>query len=175
MEVDSAEVFELIRVMDQIVCNLSLSSDEEIKKELETRFPINEYLDKASAWNIIKNPKFSCKQYQEHAAAREAHQALHDDMVACKFRQLASNKNLPVQKVSGQLLSCDIHVYQQVVGDQDQAMKSTDFSADEKGLCQWKKGPNDTSKFDKKGYTKHHERISNGTRLFGKYYRALWD
>ena len=28
---------------------------------------------------------------------------------------------------------------------------------------------------DKKGYTKHHERISNGTRLFGKYYQALWD
>lgn len=46
---------------------------------------------------------------------------------------------------------------------------------DEKGLCKWEKGPNDTSKFNKKGYTKHHERISNGTRLFGKYYRALWD
>ena len=46
---------------------------------------------------------------------------------------------------------------------------------DEKGLCEWKKGPNDTSKFDKKGYTKHHERISNGLILFGKYFRALWD
>ena len=30
-------------------------------------------------------------------------------------------------------------------------------------------------KFDKKGYMAHHERISNGTRLFGKYYRSLWD
>ena len=30
-------------------------------------------------------------------------------------------------------------------------------------------------KFDKKGYKAHHERISNGTRLFGKYYRSLWD
>ena len=30
-------------------------------------------------------------------------------------------------------------------------------------------------KFDKKGYKAHHERINNGTRLFGKYYRALWD
>jgi hypothetical protein len=46
---------------------------------------------------------------------------------------------------------------------------------DEKGLCEWKKGPNDTSKFDKKGYMKHHERIRNGTRLFGKYYQSLWD
>jgi hypothetical protein len=30
-------------------------------------------------------------------------------------------------------------------------------------------------KFDKKGYMAHQERISNGTRLFGKYYRCLWD
>ena len=30
-------------------------------------------------------------------------------------------------------------------------------------------------KFDVKGYEKHHERINNGTRLFGKYYRNLWD
>lgn len=36
-------------------------------------------------------------------------------------------------------------------------------------------GPNDTSKFDKEGYIKHDERISNGFRLFGKYYRNLWD
>jgi hypothetical protein len=38
-----------------------------------------------------------------------------------------------------------------------------------------KKGPKDTSKFDKKSYMKHHERIRNGTRLFGKYYQNLWD
>lgn len=38
-----------------------------------------------------------------------------------------------------------------------------------------KRGPKDTHKFDKKGYTKHQERIANGTRLFGKYYQALWD
>jgi hypothetical protein len=38
-----------------------------------------------------------------------------------------------------------------------------------------KRGPNDTHKFDRKGYTKHQERIRNGTRLFGKYYQALWD
>jgi len=38
-----------------------------------------------------------------------------------------------------------------------------------------KKGPKDTHKFDKKGWTKHSDRIDNGLRLFGKYYRALWD
>ena len=37
------------------------------------------------------------------------------------------------------------------------------------------KGPNDTHVFDSEGYTKHQERINNGLRLFGKYYRALWD
>ena len=29
--------------------------------------------------------------------------------------------------------------------------------------------------FDVEGYQKHHDRINNGTRLFGKYYRGLWD
>ena len=42
-------------------------------------------------------------------------------------------------------------------------------------LWEMAKGPNDTRKFDRKGYTKHHDRIRNGTRLFGKYYQALWD
>jgi hypothetical protein len=38
-----------------------------------------------------------------------------------------------------------------------------------------KKGPGDTRKYDKKGYTKHSARIDNGLLLFGKYFRALWD
>ena len=38
-----------------------------------------------------------------------------------------------------------------------------------------KKSPKDTRRYDKKGWTKHSERIDNGVRLFGKYYRALWD
>jgi hypothetical protein len=37
------------------------------------------------------------------------------------------------------------------------------------------KGPNHTLKLDLDGLDKHHERIKNGTRLFGKYYQALWD
>ena len=35
-------------------------------------------------------------------------------------------------------------------------------------------GPNHTSTLDKEGWEAHHERIQNGLRLFGKYYRALW-
>ena len=30
-------------------------------------------------------------------------------------------------------------------------------------------------KVDREGLESHHERINNGTRLFGKYYRSLWD
>lgn len=30
-------------------------------------------------------------------------------------------------------------------------------------------------KFDKEGYTKHHDRMQNGFRLFGSYYSNLWD
>jgi hypothetical protein len=37
------------------------------------------------------------------------------------------------------------------------------------------KGPNDTFKVDHNGMNKHNERINNGLRLFGKYYRNLWD
>lgn len=36
-------------------------------------------------------------------------------------------------------------------------------------------GPNDTYKCDYEGMQKVQERISNGFRLFGKYYEALWD
>lgn len=37
------------------------------------------------------------------------------------------------------------------------------------------KGEKDTSHFDADGYKAYDARISNGTRLFGKYYRGLWD
>ena len=50
---------------------------------------------------------------------------------------------------------------------------------------QWKKleggnsemirGPNDTSKYDMKGRKAYQKRISNGFRLFGRYYENLWD
>ena len=36
-------------------------------------------------------------------------------------------------------------------------------------------GPKHTAKFDHVGYTKHHERIQNGCKLFGKYFHNLWD
>lgn len=31
------------------------------------------------------------------------------------------------------------------------------------------------TEIDEEGLKKHHDRISNGLRLFGKYYRNLWD
>lgn len=48
-------------------------------------------------------------------------------------------------------------------------------SADEEQSYEMVKGPKDTHVFDKEGYVKHEERINNGCRLFGKYFRALWD
>jgi hypothetical protein len=38
-----------------------------------------------------------------------------------------------------------------------------------------KKGPRDTHVYDAEGAKKIQERISNGFRLFGKYYENLWD
>ena len=37
------------------------------------------------------------------------------------------------------------------------------------------KGPNDTRHFDKEGYDEYSERVDYGLKMFGKYYRALWD
>ena len=42
-------------------------------------------------------------------------------------------------------------------------------------LFQMEKGPNDTHTWDIEGWKAHSARIDNGLRLFGKYYRALWD
>lgn len=42
-------------------------------------------------------------------------------------------------------------------------------------LSEMKRGPNDTHQFDAAGYQAHSDRIDLGLRLFGKYFRALWD
>ena len=40
---------------------------------------------------------------------------------------------------------------------------------------EWHKGPSDTFDIDMEGRQAYQERISNGFRLFGKYYESLWD
>lgn len=42
------------------------------------------------------------------------------------------------------------------------------------GYSELVRGPNHTSKFDKIGHDAYQERISNGFRLFGRYYEGLW-
>ena len=61
-------------------------------------------------------------------------------------------------------------------GESDWESKVTEF--DENGkpkLYQLVKGPNDTQKIDMKGMKAYQKRISNGFKLFGKYYENLWD
>jgi len=45
----------------------------------------------------------------------------------------------------------------------------------EDGNSQMVEGPNHTRVYDWEGRKKYEERISNGFRLFGKYYNNLWD
>jgi hypothetical protein len=45
----------------------------------------------------------------------------------------------------------------------------------EGGMSEMIEGPNHTIKYDWEGRKKYQERISNGFRLFGKYYESLWD
>jgi hypothetical protein len=46
---------------------------------------------------------------------------------------------------------------------------------DDDGMMVMINGPDDTSKFDSKGHLAYQTRISNGYRLFGKYFESLWD
>ena len=57
-------------------------------------------------------------------------------------------------------------------------MKSVPCAWDENGkptLYNFEKGPNDTYKCDYEGMREVQKRITNGFRLFGKYYENLWD
>jgi hypothetical protein len=56
--------------------------------------------------------------------------------------------------------------------------KSVPCEWDENGkptIYKMEEGPNHTAKFDIEGHRQHHLRIDNGLRLFGKYFRTLWD
>lgn len=46
---------------------------------------------------------------------------------------------------------------------------------EEERLYETTEGPNDTFKIDMEAYMAHQHRMSNGFRLFGKYYEACWD
>lgn len=97
-----------------------------------------------------------------------------------------------------QKIQCDIHdrwnwvldemiwTFEQICDDDNDAQFHTGVYDTKSVPCNWDengkptayemvKGPNDTSHFDIEGYQKHHDRINNGLRLFGKYYRGLWD
>jgi hypothetical protein len=57
-------------------------------------------------------------------------------------------------------------------------MKFNPIKFDDKGeplLFEMVDGPKNTHVFDKEGYMKHNARINNGCRLFGVYFRGLWD
>ena len=45
----------------------------------------------------------------------------------------------------------------------------------ENGMTEMIRGPDDTKVYDWEGRKAYQERISNGFRLFGKYYESLWD
>jgi len=55
-------------------------------------------------------------------------------------------------------------------GETDLQMKKL-----ENGMSEMVRGPNDTREYDWEGRKAYQERISNGFRLFGKYYENLWD
>jgi hypothetical protein len=73
-------------------------------------------------------------------------------------------------------LSDDDWEEQYFTGTTDWKWVPSDVDSEGKTLTwEMKKGPKDTYKWHKKNWINHNERIQNGLRLFGKYYRNLWD
>ena len=63
-------------------------------------------------------------------------------------------------------------------GNHDMVWKASGDKVDEDGdplFWTMEKGPNDTFVCDYAAMQKHQDRISNGLRLFGKYFQTLWD
>lgn len=61
-------------------------------------------------------------------------------------------------------------------GDHDLYWEVSDKNDQGKAtMYQMKHGPDDTWKVDNDGLKAHQARITNGFRLFGKYYQNLWD
>lgn len=60
-------------------------------------------------------------------------------------------------------------------GDADYDFVESEFTDTEGNrTLELKYGPNHTLEFDYEGYNAHSQRIDEGLRLFGKYYRGLW-
>jgi len=53
--------------------------------------------------------------------------------------------------------------------------KGNEASEEEHKYYRMDRGPNDTSKIDWEGLQAYEDRIDYGLRMFGKYYRGLWD
>lgn len=61
-------------------------------------------------------------------------------------------------------------------GKHDMYWEVSDRDADGKPkMYEMKRGPDDNWKVDRDGLKAHQARITNGFRLFGKYYQNLWD
>ena len=60
-------------------------------------------------------------------------------------------------------------------GESDYVWVATEFEDGKPTMYRMEQGPNHTYKVDMKGMKAYQKRISNGFKLFGKYYENLWD
>ena len=74
-----------------------------------------------------------------------------------------------------------IFAFQAKITDEDNSFGSGDWDVSFEdtgrgdGTSEMKYGPKHTYESDANAYTEHHTRVSNGFKLFGKYYENLWD
>lgn len=88
------------------------------------------------------------------------------DELIWTFEQLHPNNDWQEQYYSGE---------HDTVWEKTEKTYPNPITGKEEATFELKRGPKDTFKIDNEGMTKHQERITNGLRLFGKYYQGLWD
>ena len=97
--------------------------------------------------------------------AEQRHEWMLNELI-WTFEQLHPDNDWEAQYHSGE------HDLQWVELDETSANPIT---GKQEPLYQMVKGAKDTHRWDKKGWRAHDQRINNGLKLFGKYFRSLWD
>jgi hypothetical protein len=160
------------------------------------------HIDPWDTWNLdstlahIALPMLKQLKEKTHGSGMVDLEDVPVEMRATSYEEWDSQKTLEFynDESDTQKSSCDVHARWQWVLDEmifafETKVGSLQDWEDEfhKGVIdiQWKKlenghsemikGPDDTSEYDMEGRMAYQARITNGFRLFGKYYENLWD
>jgi len=126
------------------------------------------FVDNEDVPKNLRPTKKEMKKTEETGHTDDNHFARWDyilDAMIWSFREMAEDKPGEEEFFTGE---SDI---KWTPVDED----GNEVSEEDRKYYRMDKGPNDTSKIDMEGLKAYGERIDFGLRMFGKYYRGLWD